>query len=159
VTVTIRRATEQDEQAIRALAHKERVNPTGIHWPNFLVATEGDALIGAVQMRRHADGSRELGTLVVEEHARGRSVAAQLIDMLLAREQGRVYMITGAAHAGHYARWGFRPIDLVLAPGAIRRNYRIGSFGGGLISFFMRRPRRHLAVLERSPNAASKAAA
>jgi amino-acid N-acetyltransferase len=150
MTVSIRPATEQDQQTIRAMAHEERVKPTGLNWPNFLVAVDGDDIVGAAQMRKHADGSRELGTLVVRSSARGKAIATRLIQAHLARENGPVFMITGAAYADHYARFGFRRREPASAPGSIRRNYRIGSLGGGLISFFMGRPRRRLAIYERA---------
>jgi amino-acid N-acetyltransferase len=136
------------------MAHKERVNPTQLDWPNFMLAVDGDTVVGAVQMRKHCDGSRELGTLMVREDARGKAVAAHLIDALLARETGPVFMITGERYADHYARWGFRRREPTAVPGAVRRNYRIGTLGGGLISFFMGRPRRRLAIFERTRAAA-----
>jgi amino-acid N-acetyltransferase len=154
MTVTIRPATEQDQATIRAMAHKERVNPTQLDWPNFMLAIDDGAVVGAAQMRKHCDGSRELATLVVREEARGRSIATRLIDALLAREPGPVFMITGERYADHYARWGFRRREPTAVPGAVRRNYRMGTYGGGLISFFMGRPRRRLAIFERTPAAA-----
>ncbi len=154
MTVTIRPATEQDQRTIRAMAHKERVNPTHLNWSNFLLAVDGDTVVGAAQMRRHSDGSRELGTLMVREGARGKAVATRLIDALLAREAGPVFMITGEAYAEHYARFGFRRREPAAAPGPVRRNYRMGALGGGLISFFLGRPRRRLAIFERRPAAA-----
>jgi N-acetylglutamate synthase-like GNAT family acetyltransferase len=159
MTITIRAATERDQPAIRALARKERVKPIGLNWPNFVVAADGDAIVGAVQMREHIDGSRELGTLVVREDTRGKAIAGRLIDALLVREQGPVYMITGQAFASHYARWGFRPTDPLAAPNAIRRNYRMGAIGGGMISILMGRPRRQLAIFERPARASSQQAA
>jgi amino-acid N-acetyltransferase len=146
----IRPATEEDQPAIRALARAERVKPIGLNWPNFVVAVDGEAIVGAVQMRKHGDGTRELGTLVVRSDARGKAIAARMIDALLARQQERVYMITGEAYAAHYARWGFRAIDLASAPSSIRRNYLMGSIGGGMISMLMGRSRRRLAIFERA---------
>jgi hypothetical protein len=48
-------------QGSKGTGRRARLNPNGIDWPRFVVTTIGDALVGAVQMRRHADGSRELG--------------------------------------------------------------------------------------------------
>lgn len=155
MTVVIRPATEQDQSTIRAMAHKERVNPTHLNWPNFLLAVDGDTVVGAAQMRKHMDGSRELGTLMVREDARGQAIATRLIDALLARESGPVFMITGDIYAEHYARFGFRRREPAAAPGSVRRNYRMGTLGGGLISFFTGRPRRRLAIFERTPAAAA----
>lgn len=147
-TPTIRCATELDEPAIRAMVRGERLNPTGLEWPNFMVAADERGLIGAVQMRRHRDGSRELGSLVVSKQARGHGIAARLIDALLAAEPGRVQMITDGAFAMHYERRGFRRIRPGAAPASVRWNYRIGRLAI-IISFVRRRPMRRLVILER----------
>jgi N-acetylglutamate synthase-like GNAT family acetyltransferase len=150
--IGIRRATERDQQAIRALVHSERLNPTGLDWPNFLVAAVDGRVIGAVQMRKHSDGSRELGSLVVTKAARGHGLASRLIDALLAEDQEPVWMITAEPHAGAYSRWGFRRIEPRAAPGKVRRNHLMGSLVR-IISFVMRRPVRRLVILERRPAA------
>ena len=110
MTVSIRPAVAGDQESIFALARGERVNPIGLSWPNFVVAERGGAVVGAVQLRSHRDGSRELGTLVVARPSRSQGIAAGLIDALLSRHTGRILMITGRRHADHYAHWGFAPI-------------------------------------------------
>jgi amino-acid N-acetyltransferase len=148
LAIGIRRATERDQQAIRALVHGERLNPTGLNWPNFLVAVIGGRIIGAVQMRKHSDGSRELGSLVVSKEHRGHGTASRLIDALLAEDQEPVWMITAEPYAGAYSRWGFKQIDARAAPAKVRRNHLMGSLAR-IISFVMRRPVRRLVILER----------
>lgn len=146
--VVVRRATEQDHRAIRALVRSERLNPTEIKWPNFLVAVTAGRIIGAVQMRKHADGSRELGSLVVAKEGRGHGIASRLIDALLAEDRQPVWLITAAPNAGAYARWGFMQIETRAAPAKVRRNHLMGSLVR-IISFVMRRPMRRLVILER----------
>src|SRR5262245_15533101 len=108
MTVSIRQATAEDQPHILSLARRERIKPTGLHWPRFVVAVdEGGKVVGAVQLRQHPDGSRELGSLVVAPTFRGRGVAARLIETRLADTAGRVLVITGRAHAAYYGRWGF----------------------------------------------------
>jgi amino-acid N-acetyltransferase len=145
----IRAATERDQAAIRALVLGERLNPTGLDWRNFVVAVDDDGLAGAVQMRKHRDGSRELGSLVVAAQRRGQGIAARLIDALLASERVAVHMIAGAAHAAHYRRWGFRAIEPQQAARSVRFNYRIGQLAC-VVSFLKRRERRQLVILERA---------
>lgn len=106
--LTIRPAIETDQVAIRTLVHSEQLNPYGLDWPNFMVAVIGPVLVGAVQLRRHLDGSRELGSLVVRKEARRRGIASRLIDALLAGTNERVLLITVEALAARYERWGFR---------------------------------------------------
>ncbi len=150
LAIGIRRATERDQQAIRALVHSERINPTGINWPNFLVAVTGSRIIGAVQMRKHSDGSRELGSLVVTKEARGHGIASRLIDVLLAEEQEPVWMITAEPYADAYSRWGFEQIEARAAPVKVQRNHLMGRLAR-IISLVMRRPMRRLVILERLP--------
>ena len=159
MSVEIRPAIEADQPAIVALVRSERMNPTKLNWQNFVVATDETSIVGAVQIPNHADGSHELGSLVVRPEARGRGVASRLMDAITAGDSRQLLMITGEAFAAHFERWDFRPIDPREAPGAIRRNYRIGRLGSILALLTWRHPRR-LVILARSSRAApqSKAA-
>ena len=152
LAISIRRATERDQQSIRASVHSERLNPTGINWANFLVAVMGGRIIGAVQMRKHSDGSNELGSLVVTKEARGHGIASRLIDVLLAEEREPVWVITAEPYAGAYSRWGFEQIEARAAPAMVRRNHLMGRLAS-FVSLVMRRPIRRLVILERPPAA------
>ena len=110
MTVSIRQASAGDQEAILALARGERVNPVGLHWPNFVVAEQEGTLVGAVQIKFHRDGAREIGSLIVARHLRNQGLAAMLIDGRLADHGGRMLAVTGRKYAEHYARWGFAPI-------------------------------------------------
>lgn len=156
--IGFRRATEHDQRAIRALVRGERLNPTRINWPNFLVAAMADRVVGAAQIRRHSDGSRELGSLVVAKDLRGHGIVSRLIDTLLADEREPIWMITPESHARIYARWGFEEIEPSAAPVKVRFNWRIGSLAR-IVSFVRRLPRRRLVILERLPVERRKSAA
>ena len=116
--VTIRAASARDEAVIASLVRSERMNPFDLDWRRFLVATDAQGVAGAVQMRNHFDGSRELASLVVRPDARRQGIAARLIDALMLFARGRVYMITGARFARHYAHWGFAPVVPATAASA-----------------------------------------
>ena len=148
-SVLIRPATAADQPHILALARGERLKPTGLHWPKFIVADDGGSIIGAVQLRKHPDGSRELGSLVVARPFRRRGVAARLIERRLANSAGRILLITAGAHADYFQRWGFRRIRPIDAPPFVCANYWLGYLGGGLLSLLRGRSVNHLAVLER----------
>jgi amino-acid N-acetyltransferase len=148
--IVFRRAAEQDQPAIRALVRGERLNPTGIDWPNFMVAAIAGHIVGAVQIRKHSDGSRELGSLVVAKDHRENGIASRMIDTLLANEREPVWMITSEPYAKAYARWGFQRIEPGAAPVKVRFNYRMGRLAR-VISFFRRQPMRRLVILERLP--------
>ena len=130
--------------------HSERLNPIGINWPNFLVAAMGDRIVGAAQVRKHSDGSRELGSLVVAKDARRHGIASRMIDTVLAEEREPIWLITSEAFAEAYARWGFYRIEPCAAPVKVRHNYRMGSMAR-IISFLKRQPMRRLVILERLP--------
>ncbi len=151
MSVEIRSATADDQEAIVSLVRSERLNPTALNWANFVVAVSNRELVGAAQIRQHKDGSRELGSLVVHRLWRGQGVASRLIETLLASEQGRVLTITGQTRAAYFARWGFRPIEKSRAPAAIRFHYNVGSIGGGLFSLFQGRSPNRLVILDRMP--------
>ena len=144
----VRAATAADAAAIRALVRGEpRMNPTGLHWPNFVVAEVGGALVGTAQLRPSGRGAVELGSLVVRADQRGRGLAGRLVDAALARATGRVLVITAAAHAGHYERRGFRRVAPWRAPGRVAFNLAVGQAATLLRLAQGQRPRR-MVVLE-----------
>jgi amino-acid N-acetyltransferase len=149
--IVFRQAVEQDQQAILALVRDERLNPTGINWPNFVVAAMAGHIIGAVQIRKHSDGSRELGSLVVAKDQRGHGIVSRLIDRALADEREPIWAITNERYAKACARWGFERIEPAAAPVKVRFNYRIGRLAR-VISFFKRQPKKELIILERLPS-------
>lgn len=149
VNIDIRRAIPNDHDAIVALVRSERLNPTGLHWPRFVVAADDDGrVVGAVQLRQHTDGARELGSLVVTAALRGQGVAARMIDALLAGQPGTVHMITAATHAERYALWGFEAIEPRQAPRSVRRNHLLGGLAR-VLTWLRGLPPRRLVILER----------
>lgn len=145
----IRQAVAMDQMAIVELVHSERLNPNGLAWQNFLVAVQGPRLVGAVQMRQHPEGARELGSLVVSREHRGQGIAGRLINALLARHPGPVHVITRSANAVHYRPWGFARIDPRDAPRTVRRHRLIGQMVSVISLIRGRKPRR-LVVLRRA---------
>lgn len=129
----VRPAVEAEAPAIRALVLAERLNPHDLDWRRFLVAHDGTHVVGAIQLRHHADGSHELGSLVVHPGARGHNLSARLIEALLARAPRTVHRVTSRRMAARYARWDFRPLAPAMAPYCVRRNYRIGGFFAAVI--------------------------
>lgn len=144
----LRRATPEDEAQIRALVRAEKLNPTGINYPTFHVVSFDGTIVGAAQIRRHRDGSREFGSLVVAPDFRGRGIGRALTHALLAQERGRLHVITTPQGAATYQRLGFRRVSGWVAPPAIRRNLWIGRLVGVLNRLRGRKP-LGLRVLER----------
>ena len=154
--LAIRPAAADEAEAIRRLVRAQpRMNPTGLDWRKFTVAVQPDGrLAGCVQLRPAGAGAVELGSLVVAPAERGKGLAGRLIAAVLARTEARVLVVTAAAHARHYAPWGFRRIGLRGAPGPVRLNYVVGQAASCLRILQGSRPRR-MAILERPAGAPS----
>lgn len=156
MSIIIRAATIDDQDEI---VTRERLKPLGLRWPNFVVADAAGELIGAAQIRKHNDGSRELGSLVVVPQRRGQGVAWRMVEALLAGGRGPVFSITRQARVPTFARWQFEPVETAQAPAAIKRNYYAGQIGGGLVTLLKGRAPSRLAILVRpSPRAPADAA-
>jgi amino-acid N-acetyltransferase len=148
--IEIRPATADDQESIVALVRRERLNPTGLHWRNFVVAQNLGRIVGAGQIRKHKDGSRELASLVVEPSWREQGLAARLIETLLASEHGHLFVITSERRSAYFARWRFQTADRSRTPWPVRLNYYMGQFGGGMVSLLVRRELLRLVILNRA---------
>jgi N-acetylglutamate synthase-like GNAT family acetyltransferase len=146
--VAVRHAVEADQAAIVALVRSERLNPNDLHWPRFVVASDGVALLGAAQLRPNSDGSHELASLVVRPHARARGVATRMVELLTHGRSERLYAVTRRANVHRFARWSFAPIDPRDAPRDVQRRRIIGQCASILALLSGRRPAR-LVILER----------
>ena len=88
----IRRARAADRWAIRRLVYAARLNPRDLDWRRFLVAELDGRIVGTIQARHHADGTRELASLAVHPALRGLGVGTALIAALRAQERGPLYL-------------------------------------------------------------------
>ncbi|MEM6285388.1 MAG: GNAT family N-acetyltransferase [Chloroflexota bacterium] len=99
------------------------LDPTDLHWAHFLIAEHAGQIVGIGQVRPAAS---ELGSLVVVPYFRGQGAGGMLIDALVARTAGDVYLECNATLAPYYARHGFTEIAPAQAPPALRRKAMIG---------------------------------
>lgn len=155
----VRQAAEGDGAAIRALVRGERLNPggltlsglaSGFDWASFLVAEMVGQVVGAVGIRKHSDGSRELSSLVVASDRHNQGVARRLIDALLASDRAPLWLITDENDAIGYRRWGFEPVEPCTVPVTVRFNWRVGNLAR-IVSLLKRQPKQRLVILERLP--------
>jgi N-acetylglutamate synthase-like GNAT family acetyltransferase len=121
VPYAIRRAVPSDQAPIAALVRGAGINPFDLRWQRFLVADEGGRVIGAVQIKLHGDGSRELASLAVVPERRGQSVGSALVGALLAAETGPIYLTCADRLEGYYVRFGFRRLEPDEMPPYFRR--------------------------------------
>ena len=108
------------------MVRRARLNPAGLRWESFVVGELDDRVVGIAQLRRHADGTRELASLVVEPELRGHGIATQMVDELLTDEPAAVYVLVDRRFVSHFGRWGFDPVDVEDLPRWLGRTYRVG---------------------------------
>jgi len=120
---TLRPAVRDDFPAIRGLIQAVHINPTGLDWRRFLVAVSGqNELLGCGQIKPHADGSRELASIAVDEHARGKGIAREIILGLLTGDPPRpLYLMCRARLELFYTKFEFHIIRLEEMPPYFRR--------------------------------------
>ncbi len=117
-------ATAGDAAAIAALLATCGLpsHDIGAHLDHFLVARDGERLVGTIGLEVHgAEGL--LRSLAVVEDRRGGGIARRLYAALLvhARATGvrRLHLLTTTAE-GFFALLGFRPVPRESVPDAIR---------------------------------------
>jgi amino-acid N-acetyltransferase len=123
---SLRPATSQEAAAIRRLVLSGRINPTGLDWRRFLIAVGPDGnVIGCGQVKPHADGTRELASIVVDPAWRGQGLARAIIERLLADNPGELYLMCRAELEGLYEKFGFRRLPPEQLPKYFRRISRL----------------------------------
>ena len=119
MTIHIRPATELEQSTLRGIISAAHLDPTNLHWPNFVVAEWDGQLAGIAQIKPHTD-CREFGSLVVLPAYRKRGIAAQLIEHCLANESKNIYLLCRDNMESFYMRWGFQRIPCAEAPPTLR---------------------------------------
>lgn len=138
MAVTIRPARQQDQQTIVSYIQQARINPRNLHWERFLVAEENGRILGIRQVRVHPQGTREIGSGFVLPEYRRQGISARLMNEILARENGPLYLMCRDKWAKYYEQFGFRQIDVNELPSDFRREYRVGRMITSLVSIFIK---------------------
>jgi N-acetylglutamate synthase-like GNAT family acetyltransferase len=130
----IRPAKKEEFEAIRDLIHEVQINPTGLAWQRFLVATTADGeLVGCGQVKPHRDGSREIASIAVRPQFRGQGAARAILETLLTKETRRpLYLMCRSQLGPLYKKFGFRPASSEEMSPYFRRISRLaGLFSTG----------------------------
>jgi amino-acid N-acetyltransferase len=124
---SVRSATAADRGAIRHMVRSARINPTDLHWQRFLVAVDSlGSVIGCSQIRQHRNGSRELASVVVRPPWRGQGVARAMIEALLAKHVGPIWLTCASPLTPFYEKFEFREVGhsvglpFAMAPSSVR---------------------------------------
>ena len=103
----IRPATEADQAEITRIVRSSNITPYWLAWPRFLVAEEQGRIVGVGQVKQHGDGSRELASIATIPECRQKGVATAVVNALLARESGALFLTCRHQLEPFYTRFGF----------------------------------------------------
>jgi N-acetylglutamate synthase-like GNAT family acetyltransferase len=132
-TFSLRPATAADFPEIKALVYQVRINPTGLDWPRFTVAVNGDGkMIACGQLKPVPGGFTELASLAVRPAYRQQGVARALIEHLLAAAPRPVYLTCRSGLGGLYEKFSFRRLTSDEMPAYYRRLQRLAKLLMGL---------------------------
>ncbi len=133
--IFIRSATAADSDKIRALVRAARINPTSLDWKRFIVAQTFDGeTIGCGQLKPHREGYLELASIVVAPIWRKRGVATAMINHMLEKNPGQIYLMCRSGLGPFYERFGFEGVQQADMPRYFRRISRLA----GLAELLMR---------------------
>jgi N-acetylglutamate synthase-like GNAT family acetyltransferase len=124
--IWIRRAKPADQGAIRRLVRGAGINPLGLDWPNFIVAVNGEQIVGTGQIRPHQDGSAELASIAVLPAYQGRGIGGVIVATLVSCHSGPLYLSCVNTMPAFYARFGFRIVEAAMLPPVLTRRHRVG---------------------------------
>jgi len=121
-TFTIRPARETDLPAIKELIYSNEINPMGIAWQRFIVATGPDGkVIGCGQLKPHRKEILELASLAVISEYRNQGIARAIIEHLLADSPRPLYLMCRSRLEPLYEKFGFRAIAYEEMPRYFQR--------------------------------------
>lgn len=113
--ITINPATASDLQPIKALLTASGLPVAGVdeHWKTFIVARDGDTLVGCGGAEAYQFAAL-IRSVAVDPKYRsagiGRRLVRQLLDRLASRGLREFYLLTTTAEE-YFKKRGFKPID------------------------------------------------
>ena len=113
--ITINPATASDLQPIKALLTARGLPVAGVdeHWKTFIVARDGDTLVGCGGAEAYQFAAL-IRSVAVDPKYRsagiGRRLVRQLLDRLASRGLREFYLLTTTAEE-YFKKRGFKPID------------------------------------------------
>ena len=132
----LRQAQAADQKVIRQIVRQARINPFGLKWPNFLIVEVDGQIAGIGQVKSHGDGSRELASIAVLPEFQHQGIASTIIEALLAREEGVLYLTCMWKMEVFYQPYGFRRATGADLSRAMARLDRLNQWFSRVASLF-----------------------
>ncbi len=122
----IRPALESESAQIKALINLVGINPTGLDWKRFIVAVNAEGkVISCGQLKPHGSDILELASIGTLPEYRGKGLAREVIEALLAKSSRPLYLMCIAHNGPMYEKFGFRIIEGEDMPRYFRRIKRL----------------------------------
>lgn len=85
---------------------------------DYIVAVEGDRIVGSVALRRYSPALAEIGALAVAPHLHGTGLGRRLVEaaVAIAREDGLARVFALTMQDGFFRRLGFEAADIAEFP-------------------------------------------
>jgi len=122
--ITLRPATQNDQPKIIALINKVRINPRNLNWERYIIAENDGAFVGCGQIKPHGDGTKELASIAVEPDYQSKGVGTMIMNALLEREPGELYLTCLRHNVTYYEKFGFRELKFEEFPPDLKRMFR-----------------------------------
>jgi N-acetylglutamate synthase-like GNAT family acetyltransferase len=118
----LRHANETDRTSIKELIYSSEINPMGLDWKRFIVATSPNGkVIGCGQLKPHGKEVLELASIAVSSEYRNRGIARAIIERLLADSPRPLYLMCRSRLEPLYEKFGFRAIAYKEMPRYFQR--------------------------------------
>jgi N-acetylglutamate synthase-like GNAT family acetyltransferase len=121
MTLEYFKATAADELQIRNILKKLNGDRSNFDISRFVVAKQGNELIGCVRIKVFEDGTLELSSLAVLPEHQGQGVGSQLVKKLLLNEVARpIFLLTSLDKESFYKKFSFN----IIAPDKLSEEFK-----------------------------------
>ena len=134
MAVRIRPASATDQPIITAFIRQARINQRNLNWEHFLVAEQDGSVVGIRQVKVHAQGTREVASGYVPPQHRNKGISALLMQEILKREKGVLYLMCNKKWSTYYEGFGFKVLSPTSLPSDLAREYWIGKLITSVLS-------------------------
>lgn len=117
--ISFRDATAHDDETIKQMIRRARLDITSLKWQNFRVAEHNGQICAIGQVKRYPNAN-ELGSLVTLREYRGQGIAGTLINQLEEKVGFPLYLLCEAKMEAYYNRFGYQTISWFDAPTVLK---------------------------------------
>jgi amino-acid N-acetyltransferase len=128
----IRPARDRDMWAIRLLVLSALLDPTQLHWQNFIAIECEGKIVACGQLRRFS-GSQELGSMVVARSWRDRGLGSALVKALIRQSSEPLYLECMGWLVEFYRKFGFVEVPWESLPKPLKTKFAVGQLGSKVL--------------------------